>query len=273
MFAGIAFVLIDSGIENAFHALALDEYRHPFTPTLFFQPDEMEDDFLHRDDVKKINIQQCWFPGVHTNVGGGYPDQHLADLTLAWMVDRCSSFLDFDWKINIPMRLGLHHQPNTIVSSIRDKAAIEQKKQAGGKDKIDRLYPGYALGQQYDSYHDGIMPLLWWEVRTPGEYVAGGVKSEEKIHKSVRERWQNYKDEKGNRWLPDALKGFEPKQVNRPGEKEKWQWIRPGKPATLWSSEIKAVHIDEEEFTTNVDSFEWKLWDHEGHLKSLPGTK
>jgi hypothetical protein len=43
-----------------------------------------------------IDLQQCWFPGAHHNIGGGYPDNGLADIALAWMVDRCRPFLDFE---------------------------------------------------------------------------------------------------------------------------------------------------------------------------------
>ncbi|KAF8429079.1 hypothetical protein EV426DRAFT_570971 [Tirmania nivea] len=42
-----------------------------------------------------VNLKQCWFPCVHTNVGGGYPDSHMADLTLFWMLEQCRAQL---WK-------------------------------------------------------------------------------------------------------------------------------------------------------------------------------
>ena len=41
-------------------------------------------------------LRQVWFPGVHTNVGGGYPDQEIADITLVWMIEQCLPFLTFD---------------------------------------------------------------------------------------------------------------------------------------------------------------------------------
>jgi hypothetical protein len=32
------------------------------------------------------DLRQVWFPGAHANVGGGYSDQEIANITLAWYV-------------------------------------------------------------------------------------------------------------------------------------------------------------------------------------------
>ncbi|PSR80000.1 hypothetical protein BD289DRAFT_79241 [Coniella lustricola] len=67
-------------VENAFHALALDEPRAAFRPTLW-----------ERIHDHETNLKQVWFPGTHANVGGGYYDQQMADITLAWMCDQLAS--------------------------------------------------------------------------------------------------------------------------------------------------------------------------------------
>ncbi|OTA95825.1 hypothetical protein M434DRAFT_9481 [Hypoxylon sp. CO27-5] len=69
-------------IEHGFHALALDETRGPFCPTLWEQQPE---------DRDASNLRQVWFPGNHGNVGGGWADQGTANITLAWMMDQLSS--------------------------------------------------------------------------------------------------------------------------------------------------------------------------------------
>ena len=52
------------------HAVALDERRTYFVQNLWGEgPD----------------VEQVWFPGVHCDVGGGYPDGTLSTLGLAWM--------------------------------------------------------------------------------------------------------------------------------------------------------------------------------------------
>jgi uncharacterized protein (DUF2235 family) len=72
-------VTLSSRVQNAFHALAIDERRKPFSPTLWEQPAE---------DLGRNWLEQAWFPGVHANVGGGYPDSSLSDIALRWMIER-----------------------------------------------------------------------------------------------------------------------------------------------------------------------------------------
>jgi hypothetical protein len=67
-----------SGIaENACHAVAVDEYREEYCPTLW-------------DPKQKPNqrLEQVWFVGAHADVGGGYRDQPLSDITLNWMAHK-----------------------------------------------------------------------------------------------------------------------------------------------------------------------------------------
>src|SRR5690606_39831439 len=33
-------------------------------------------------------VEQVWFSGVHSNIGGSYPDSDLSDITLDWMIKR-----------------------------------------------------------------------------------------------------------------------------------------------------------------------------------------
>ncbi|KAK0609769.1 hypothetical protein B0T17DRAFT_501294 [Bombardia bombarda] len=71
---------ISNKVENAFQALALDEPRYAFRPALW-----------ERIPGNKTNLKQVWFPGTHSNVGGGWPDQQMANITLAWMCDQLST--------------------------------------------------------------------------------------------------------------------------------------------------------------------------------------
>ncbi|KAF9631692.1 protein of unknown function DUF2235 [Lasiodiplodia theobromae] len=75
-------------VDYAFQALALDERRTSFAPALWEKS----------RDNKRTVLRQVWFPGVHSNVGGGYDDQQLANITLAWMVAQLQPFLDFKTK-------------------------------------------------------------------------------------------------------------------------------------------------------------------------------
>jgi hypothetical protein len=78
-------------VDHAFHALAIDEKRGPFGPTLWQEPDH---------DGNKT-VEQVWFAGVHANVGGSDPDAGLSDLPLQWMIERvratCGLTFDDDY--------------------------------------------------------------------------------------------------------------------------------------------------------------------------------
>lgn len=72
---------IASQVENAFQALSLDEPRGSFRPALWER--------LEGNNV--TNLRQVWFPGSHANVGGGWYDQQIANITLAWMCDQLTT--------------------------------------------------------------------------------------------------------------------------------------------------------------------------------------
>ena len=63
-------------VENAFHALAVDEQRVDFAPSVWSQKNASQ------------VLDQQWFPGVHTNIGGGYADNGIANHALLWMISK-----------------------------------------------------------------------------------------------------------------------------------------------------------------------------------------
>lgn len=67
-------------VANAFHAIAVDENREPYAVTLW-DP---------KEKPKQV-VEQRWFVGAHADVGGGYPDRQLSDITLAWMQAKAAS--------------------------------------------------------------------------------------------------------------------------------------------------------------------------------------
>jgi uncharacterized protein (DUF2235 family) len=70
---------LHDNIENAYHALSIDEQRKLFKPVLW-NPKEKRDGQV---------LEQVWFPGVHSDVGGGYGDsKELAGLSLNWMLTK-----------------------------------------------------------------------------------------------------------------------------------------------------------------------------------------
>ena len=67
------------------HALALDDERTSFHPVRFDQTNEAPASWHER------RIQEVWFPGMHSNVGGGYPDDTLAHVPLHWVAREAES--------------------------------------------------------------------------------------------------------------------------------------------------------------------------------------
>jgi uncharacterized protein (DUF2235 family) len=65
-------------IEHAYHAIAVDERRKTFEPTHFIKNDDLPPGF---EQV----VEERWFPGVHSNVGGGYEDCGLSNIAMKWL--------------------------------------------------------------------------------------------------------------------------------------------------------------------------------------------
>jgi hypothetical protein len=76
-------VKLSSWVDYAFHAIAIDERRKPFSPTLW--------EVQTPDPQFPQVVKQVWFAGVHSDVGGGYPETELSDLALAWMMEQAES--------------------------------------------------------------------------------------------------------------------------------------------------------------------------------------
>tara|TARA_R110000850_G_C9990205_1_gene466943 strand:+ start:5081 stop:6331 length:1251 start_codon:yes stop_codon:yes gene_type:complete len=84
-------VSLSPSVEVALHALAIDEKRSAFPPTLW-------DRDAQAQPVSGQIVEQVWFAGVHSNVGGSYGDAMLSDIALDWMVKRVKAHtaLKFD---------------------------------------------------------------------------------------------------------------------------------------------------------------------------------
>ena len=91
---------LSSSVDNAFQALAIDERRRAFEPCVWRK----------QDGACGQRLEQVWFSGVHSNIGGGYRDTGLSDITLRWMMDRAGECgLEFD---TAPLeRLNLEIRP------------------------------------------------------------------------------------------------------------------------------------------------------------------
>jgi len=93
-------------VKCGFHALSIDDERKIFLPTLW---DERK---KHPEQI----IRQVWFPGVHTDVGGGYEQNGLSDITLRWMINNAK---EHGLLLNIDHGISIKPNPNEFIHNSR----------------------------------------------------------------------------------------------------------------------------------------------------------
>lgn len=99
------------------HALAIDEHRGAFLPTLWTGTAPPGSD-----------IVQMWFAGAHSDVGGGYGERGLADIPLLWMAEEAR-------------KAGLQLDPRVLPSAGGLDPCASQHDSRGGLWLRDRLAP------------------------------------------------------------------------------------------------------------------------------------
>lgn len=79
-------------VQHAYHAMAIDDRRYTFHPMLF--QERYPIGCSNAGELKPIasgdnpRLRQVWFAGMHSNVGGGYPQDALSLVSLQWMLSR-----------------------------------------------------------------------------------------------------------------------------------------------------------------------------------------
>ena len=139
---------LSSIVEHGYQAVAIDEGRRLFGPTLFEQGPTGQ--------TNGQMILQSWFAGVHSNVGGGYQDAGLSDITLHWMAARAEQrglFLEPGWRTKLnPNAMGELRDSRTGFYKLMGKAVRPIGKQKNGferahnraTDRMTRDPAGYA---------------------------------------------------------------------------------------------------------------------------------
>jgi uncharacterized protein (DUF2235 family) len=77
-------------IEYNYHALAIDEHRADFAPTLWDVRHSNNPNDPHAPPRSLESVEQRWFVGAHANVGGGYDSDLLAQIPLRWIMEKAS---------------------------------------------------------------------------------------------------------------------------------------------------------------------------------------
>jgi uncharacterized protein (DUF2235 family) len=84
-------------VRAAYHGLAINEFRSPYEPTFWTKADALQN---ARPD--NLPVEQRWFIGAHSNVGGGYAQDRLCNVTCRWIQKMAQKHgLEFfsDWPV------------------------------------------------------------------------------------------------------------------------------------------------------------------------------
>jgi hypothetical protein len=215
--------------------LALDDQRESFHPSIWkVLTQELPADTppADREPVNTTTrLVQCWFPGVHINIGGGSSSsagegdfqEQLASITYTWMLDLVRPFLAFD-----PIELDA--QQRDWESALRANTMDQlQEKQAVKDDRMwtakafesvmsvlkqrEKEKPhGLAIEDIPDS-HSALYDFIGPPVDripqnlTPEEFKLGW-RTHEQVHYTVALRKSLRKDG----YIPHAMKGWKQDQ-------------------------------------------------------------
>lgn len=92
-------------VQHARHAVSIDENREDFKPTLW-------------SEKPHLDLKQVWFAGVHSDVGGGYPERGLSQCACQWMIKETHKF-------------GLQFEPH-LVNALTPDAGDKQHEERRG---------------------------------------------------------------------------------------------------------------------------------------------
>lgn len=144
---------LNTSIKKACHAISIDDERQTFHPKIW-------------DETGfEGKVEQVWFAGVHSNVGGGYPKDSLSYIPLDWIMkkaqERGLQFLSSKWVAGL--------KPGKPFGDIQEQA-----------DKHGRIYDSRGGAAIYYRYKPRNIEKLWSEAQTGNTLPT--------IHESVLKR-------------------------------------------------------------------------------------
>ena len=130
---------IADNVKKAVHAVSLDEKRCPFAVHLF-------------NDNGHTVIDEVWFPGDHSDVGGGHEDdRRLSKISLAWMIKQLPEELELrsdapgpDYGDNYKGKLHDLSAEPCIKKLIRKARIVSKDSKLHVSVRERHLYDGYA---------------------------------------------------------------------------------------------------------------------------------
>ena len=196
---------LNATIKHAYQALSIDDERKTFRPMVW---DESANEFSGV-------VEQVWFSGVHSNVGGGYARTGLSDITLDWMLVRATQHglvlkagvvegvkADTDTYDRLyDSREGLasyyRYEPRNIVKLCQTKNGEDK---LTGKVKVHNTVM-QRIKQGTVDYAPGLLPYEFDVVETPilGSAIAVQATKEESVWQAGKEQILGYVNQR--QWL------------------------------------------------------------------------
>lgn len=131
-------------ILNGYHALAIDEHRTDFAPTLWDVRHPKDKSAVIAQPRTLFGVEQRWFVGAHANVGGGYQTDLLAQAPLRWMMKKAEAH-------------GLSFRSEVIPDGDALKAEIADSYKSFVSGWYARVFPPHyrVIGAEPDIRDDG----------------------------------------------------------------------------------------------------------------------
>lgn len=182
---------IADNVEHCYHAMALDERRESFGITRL--------DPRHR----KANIEEIWFRGVHSDVGGGNNNPDRSNIALNWMLEKArASGLTF----NATKSRQQKYARTDIFARISENKDLEID-QARTVEKNDVIHPSaLAISLDNGASHpfivDSALKYNWSGIRL----VKGG---QYRITANKDQKWDDGNMSAGpDGWATDAISWY-----------------------------------------------------------------
>lgn len=121
---------LGANVDNAYHAVAIDEHRKAY------------DVVLWTGNPGNAQMEQRWFPGAHANIGGGYDDDLLPDISLKWMLEKacgCGLYLG--------ERNGIALGPDDVLPL--DQGEFRSPVRDSYREFAFGIYSAFTLGQRH----------------------------------------------------------------------------------------------------------------------------
>jgi len=130
-------VTLNEAIPHGRHAMALDEVRGSFAPTPWSPPTGGQ------------VVRQVWFPGCHSDVGGGYAETGLSDGALRWMMDEAADAVGLAFRPGT--RGQVRPEPHGV---LHDSWRGFYRKMSSRPRTVPLIHPDHPDATVHSSAHD-----------------------------------------------------------------------------------------------------------------------